>query len=273
MKNDSLISKSIDEFYSKTSEENRLTLGLGPLEFERNCELIQRYLPKKNLNIADVGGGPGIYAEWLTGLGHHVTLIDPVEKHIRQAKKRASQFKSPFKAILGEARHISLPDDSMDLAILHGPLYHLPERADRLAAITEAKRITRPGGCILGFAINFTASALTGLLNGMIHQPEFYTMCQTELTIGLHQPPEGWPGVLPEAFFHKPEALRAEFAEAGLSGFDIIAVEGMIWLDGKYFETRSDPARKSAMMHLLKLTEKEPSALALSPHMMIAGRK
>ena len=211
MKTPGLISKPINDFYSTTSEEDRLGFGLGPLEFERNCELIQRYLPGKDLTIADVGGGPGIYAGWLTGLGHSVTLIDPVEKHIRQAKKRAAQFKRPFTALLGEARKINMADNSAHLVILHGPLYHLQSKQHRIDALFEAKRVLKPGGYVLGFAINFTASTLTGLLNGMIHQPEFYAMCTHEISSGLHQPPANWPGVLPEAYFHKPEQLKAEF--------------------------------------------------------------
>jgi hypothetical protein len=67
-----LISDEIDAFYSGASEETRLKLGLGPLEYERNQELIQRYLPKEICVIADVGGGPGIYAELLYLLGHQV---------------------------------------------------------------------------------------------------------------------------------------------------------------------------------------------------------
>ena len=79
-----LINPEIEDFYSQTSEEGRLELGLGPLEFERNKELISRYLPKKG-KVIDVGGGPGVYSEWMAGLGHEVILIDPVEKHIKQA--------------------------------------------------------------------------------------------------------------------------------------------------------------------------------------------
>src|SRR5947208_831203 len=102
-----LINPDIDNFYANTSEEGRLQLGLGPLEFERNKELIQRYLPNKGI-VIDVGGGPGVYSEWLAGLGHQVYLIDPVEKHIKQANKRSNKTKKPFKSLLGEAQKLEL---------------------------------------------------------------------------------------------------------------------------------------------------------------------
>jgi ubiquinone/menaquinone biosynthesis C-methylase UbiE len=268
----SLISSDIDLFYAGAAEDKRLTYGLGPLEFERNKELIARYLPAGAV-IMDVGGGPGIYAEWLASLGHEVYLIDPVQKHIQQGQKRAAKLKKPFKAILGEARQLDFPDGFADVVILHGPLYHLQSRIDRIKALKEARRVLKQNGVLLGFAINHTVSTLTGLLNGMIHDPQFYAMCQSELTTGMHNPPASWPGILPEAFFHKPGQLMDEVTEAGFTTPEMFAVEGMVWLDSKYFETRSTPEKKEAMMNLLRSTEQNAELLSLSPHLMICGRK
>ncbi|MDB5025252.1 MAG: class SAM-dependent methyltransferase [Mucilaginibacter sp.] len=267
-----LISTEIDDFYAQTSEEDRLQLGLGPLEFERNKDLIGRYLPKKGV-IIDVGGGPGIYAEWLAGLGHRVYLIDPVEKHIKQANKRSARARKPFKSVLGESRKLGLEDNFADVVILHGPLYHLQLKQDRIRSIAEAKRVLKPKGIVLGFAINHSASAIAALLNGFIHSPEIFEMCKQELTSGIHTPPKSMPGILPEAYFHRPGELKTEFGEAGLTYIDTYAVEGLIWMDENYFETRSDPAKKEVIMELIRITENDQSLLSLSPHMMIAGRK
>jgi 2-polyprenyl-3-methyl-5-hydroxy-6-metoxy-1,4-benzoquinol methylase len=267
-----LINPDIDDFYVNTSEEGRLQLGLGPLEFERNKELIDRYLPKKGI-VIDVGGGPGVYSEWLAGLGHQVYLIDPVDKHIKQANKRSNKAKRPFKSILGEAQKIELADNLADVVILHGPLYHLQTKADRIRAITEAKRLLKPDGIVLGFAINHSASAIAALLNGFIHSPEIFIMVKQELTTGIHTPPGNMPGILPTAYFHRPTELKAEFEEAGLTYLDTYAVEGMIWMDKNYFESRSNPEKKERMLELMKITENDQSLLSLSPHMMIAGKK
>jgi ubiquinone/menaquinone biosynthesis C-methylase UbiE len=273
MPSNNLVSSEIEQFYAAAAEDKRLTYGLGPLEFERNKELISRYLRAERSTVIDVGGGPGVYAEWLAGLGHSVLLIDPVSKHIQQAQKRAAKLKKSFKAILGEARSLDLPDNYADVVILHGPLYHLQLRGDRITALKEAYRVLKHNGIMLGFAINHTVSTLTGLLNGMIHDVQFYAMCLAELKSGLHNPPANWPGILPEAFFHKPKELIDEVAGAGFIDTEIFAVEGLVWLDSKYFESRSNPEKKEAMMTLLKSTEQNPDLLALSPHLMISGRK
>ena len=267
-----LINPDIDDFYSTTSEEGRLQLGLGPLEFERNKELIGRYLPKKG-TVIDVGGGPGVYSEWLAGLGHEVILIEPVEKHIRQANNRSAKAKKPFKSILGEAQKLELADNSADVVILHGPLYHLQSKADRIGAITEAKRVLKPKGVVLGFAINHTASTIAALLNGFIHAPEIFNMCMEELKTGIHTPPKSMPGVLPSAYFHRSEQLKTEFEEAGLTYLDTYAVEGLVWMDKNYFESRYNTTKKARMMELMQITENDRSLLSLSPHMMIAAKK
>lgn len=273
MKPNRLINTEIENFYTETSEEDRLMLGLGPLEFERNKDLIQRYLPSSKGTVIDVGGGPGIYAEWLAGFGHIVHLVDPVPKHIKQATKRADKLKKTYQSHLGEARKLDFQDGFADIVILHGPLYHLQQRDERIDAITEAKRVLKPNGIVLGFAINYTASTIVGLLNGLVHDDGIFKMCKEELTTGVHNPPKNIPGLLPSAYYHKPSELRNEFEETGLTYLETYAVEGSIWLDKNYFESRADPKKKDRVLELLKMTENNKDLLALSPHMMIAGRK
>jgi ubiquinone/menaquinone biosynthesis C-methylase UbiE len=149
----------------------------------------------------------------------------------------------------------------------------LQSRADRIKALQEAYRILKPNGILLGFAINHTISTITGLLNGMIHNAQFYAMCRGELNTGIHNPPANWPGILPKAFFHKSQELIDEVLEAGFNNLKLFAVEGMVWLDSKYFESRSDPQKKETMMALLRTTEESRELLSLSPHLMVCGRK
>lgn len=265
-----LIDSSIEAFYAHAQEETRLTTGLGPLEFERNKILISRYLHQR-CHITDVGGGPGHYAQWLSSLGHCVTLIDPVSKHIQQAEKRSKRTNQPFQCLLAEARHLPLPDASQHLVILHGPLYHLQKRSDRIAALMEARRVLRKDGMILGFAINHTASIVAALQSGLIYHSNIFDMCKTELITGIHQPPAGFPGMLPAAYYHRPSVLTAEFEEAGFKPRAILSVEGIAWMDGKFFESWADPDKRRQLLELLELTEKDQDLLCFSPHLMLAA--
>jgi ubiquinone/menaquinone biosynthesis C-methylase UbiE len=268
-----LISKVINDFYNRTSEEERLTIGLGPLEFERNKALIGKYLIDGDCHVVDVGGGTGKYSEWLANMGKKVWIVDPVEKHILQARRRSDKLKNRFSVILGEARHLDIPDNFADMVILHGPLYHLQSKSDRIKAINEAKRITKPGGAILGFAISYTASTIVGLLQGMIHEEGIFEMCRSELTTGEHNAPANMPGILAEAYYHRPQELMAEFEESGLGNIEMHAVEGITWLDKNFFSSRADKTRNGHLLEIYRLTENDLNLISLSPHMMIAGIK
>jgi ubiquinone/menaquinone biosynthesis C-methylase UbiE len=272
MKSSRLINCSVERFYNTANEENRLKQGLGPLEFERNQELILRYLSKKKATLIDIGGGPGHYAQWLAGLGHNVHLVDPVQKHIASARIKSSK-QNFFHCHLGEAQNLHLQNEIADLVILHGPLYHLQEQSQRIKTLDEARRVLKPGGILLGFAINFTATTLASMLSGMLHEPEMFSMCIEELTSGLHNPPQNWPGLLPEAYFHKPGELQLEVEEAGFTFLDMIGVETCVWLEKDYFKSRGNAYRWSNLKRLISITEKEPSLLGLSPHMMVVARK
>jgi len=268
-----LISKNIELFYTNASEETRLNKGMGVFEFQRIKSLIEKYITSPGATIIDVGGGTGKYSGWLAKKGHKVHLVEPVEKHVEIAQNRATTLKTTFFVHLGEARTLNFPNNFADVVILHGPLYHLQKRADREAAIREAKRVVKNGGIILGFAINYAATTLVGLLNGLIHKPAFFTMCKKELRSGIHNPPSDFPWLLAEAYYHRPEELEEEFAEQSLTHLNTCAVEGMVWLDKDYFTSMLNEKKKKTLMKLLRITENDTSLLSFSPHMMIAVKK
>lgn len=273
MNSKNLISRNLELFYNNASEETRLDKGMGVFEFERIKSLIDRYIKSPNSTVVDVGGGTGKYSEWLARKGHKVHLIEPVIKHIEIAQSRANKLRNKFSVNLGEAKKLNLPDNFADLIILHGPLYHLQKREDRLASIGEAKRVLKNGGIILGFAINYSATTLVGLLNGLIHKPTFFAMCKEELNSGIHNPPSDFPWLLTEAYYHRPAELKAEFDEQELIYLNTYAVEGMIWLDKDFFASMSNKEKKKTLLELVYVTENDINLLSYSPHMMIAVKK
>lgn len=273
MSSKQLISRDIEIFYTMVSEETRLDKGMGIFEFERIKSLIERHLLSSPLTIIDVGGGTGKYSEWLAKKGHQVHLVEPVLKHIKIAQNRSRKLKNKFSVHIGESRKLEFPNNYADLVILHGPLYHLQERKDRILTICEAKRVLKNGGIILGFAINYTASTLVGLLNGLIHKTTFFQMCKEELAIGKHNPPDDFPWLLTEAFYHKPQELKEEFMNQELTYLNTYAVEGMVWLDKDFFVNLQHTGRRKTLLELLQVTETDRDLLPFSPHMMIAVQK
>src|SRR5687768_17389593 len=160
-------------FYERGLERDRLTSGAGALEFARTQALLERYLPPSPATIADVGGGPGRYAIWLTERGYSVHLVDAVPLHVEQARLAASALQGAAlaSAEVGDARELGLEDASADAVLLLGPLYHLTERVDRVRVLAEARRVCRPGGVVIAAAISRFASTLDGIREGYLLDP------------------------------------------------------------------------------------------------------
>ncbi len=269
-----LVPTEIDSHYGQGVEAGRLTSSYGSLELLRTQEILTRFLPDPPATICDVGGGPGVYAAWLARLGYDVHLVDPVELHVQQAlEASAAQPETPIASCTqGDARQLAFEENSIDITLLLGPLYHLTDRADRVQALREACRITRPGGLIFVAAITRFASTLDGLSRGFIADPEFQTIVREGLRTGQHRNPNDRDHFFTTAYFHRPEELRIEFASAELTHMQTLAVEGPAGFIQRVTDQWDDPEWRTQVLATIKLIEAEPALLGASPHLLAIGR-
>jgi SAM-dependent methyltransferase len=256
--------------YQKFSEAGRLQTDHGPLELVRTQELIARHLGPPPGVVLDVGGGVGVYAEWLGSLGYEAHLVDLTPEHIEQARESGSRIAT---ATVGDARCIEREDTSVDAVLLLGPLYHLTERAERLAALREARRIVRAGGLLFAAVICRFAPLLDSLAHGFVDDPPFAAILDRDLTEGQHRNPTGDPNYFTTAFFHRPEEVRAEIAEAGLALVDLAAIEGPGWLAKDFAERWNDPPRRKQLLELVRRVEHEETLFGVSMHLLAVARK
>ena len=138
-------------FYARGLEDERLSREEGLLERYRTQELLLRYLPPPLAVVLDVGGGTGHHALWLAARGYEVHLVDPVPLHLEQARRHSAEETAfPLASIRqGDARLLECGSDQADAVLLFGPLYHLPERNDRVQALREAWRVLHADGVLL----------------------------------------------------------------------------------------------------------------------------
>ncbi|MGA8144074.1 MAG: methyltransferase domain-containing protein [Candidatus Acidiferrales bacterium] len=254
--------------YEKTPEDPRLLTGWGPLELARTQELILRHLPAAPRKVLDVGGGSGVYSAWLGSLNYETHLVDIVPTHV----ERARTIPGISSAEVGDARKLANPNASFDAVLFLGPLYHLTDRNDRLAALREARRVLKPGGLLFAAAISRFASLLNGLVEGAVDDPRFVAIVEQDLKNGQHRNTTDNPNYFTTAFFHRPEELRTEILDSGCTVLDLAAIEGPGWLATNFQERWSDQSRREQLLQLIRQVERDPALLALSLHILAIAR-
>ncbi|MBQ9908567.1 MAG: methyltransferase domain-containing protein, partial [Treponema sp.] len=143
----------LEKYYNKFKEDHRLTTRHGIVEFTvsmkhiHDCmELLRGGRENAQIKILDVGAGTGRYSVALSREGFDVTAVELVEHNLEILRGKHENVK----AWQGDARDLHfLSGETFDITLLFGPMYHLHSDQDRLAALNEAKRVTKKGGFIL----------------------------------------------------------------------------------------------------------------------------
>jgi SAM-dependent methyltransferase len=262
-------------FYDAYDEAGRLAALYFPLERARTEELILRHLPNAPGVVYDVGGAAGAYAYWLAAQGHAVHLLDLSPKHVRQAEEAGRTATHPLASIrMGDARALPFADASASAVLLLGPLYHLHERADRLASLREAARVLGPGGWLFAAGISHFASFVDGLRTGdLLDDPAFAKIVENDLRDGCHRNVTRNLDYFTTAFFHRPEELRAEIGEAGFLEPTVFAVEGPAFVLPDFAARWSRPEARETLMRFLRVIETEPAILGASPHFLACAQR
>lgn len=137
----------LEKYYNKFCEDKRLTRRHGQVEYITSMKYIHKYLEdKKDKKIIDIGAGTGRYSVSLADEGYDVTAIELVGYNLGILKSK----NSTVKAFRGNALDLSRFDEnSFDMALVFGPMYHLFKFDDKVQVLKEAKRVTKKCGYIL----------------------------------------------------------------------------------------------------------------------------
>ena len=209
----------VQDFYAQLGEGewSRFDQPLQRVEFMGSMRLIDRYI-SADMNVCDLGCGPGRYSIELLRRGNHVTLVDLTPELLDAAKSRIEReglHADGF--IVADARSVdALPADGFDAVLVMGPLYHL-DGNDRPAVLAQAKRILRPGGIAILTYLNAWGLVRTGVTDF----PARYV--DADFVASLRA-----PGNLGIWHYTTPVAAREELTTAGLSVETYAGLEGFL---------------------------------------------
>lgn len=174
----------LEQYYNKFNEDKRLLSRHGQVEFFVTMKKIEDFLNGKKMKVADIGAGTGRYSEALANLGCEVTAVELVKKNVRTIEERCKDIT----VFQGNATNLkTLPSATFDITLLLGPMYHLFTLEDKLKALEEAKRITKPNGHIfVAYCMNdysvITFAFKEGNLKQVISQNKLDSSFKTHTT-------------------------------------------------------------------------------------------
>lgn len=152
----------LNNFYSNGYvEDDRLTSDkMHYIEFVTTTTYIDKYL-KKGDRILEIGAGTGAYSLYYANKGYQVDAVELVQANVDVMKSKIKHNMN-INAIQGNALDLSMyEDNTFDITLCLGPLYHLFKSDETNKAIQEAIRVTKPGGKIYFAFILFDLTMLS----------------------------------------------------------------------------------------------------------------
>ena len=139
----------VSGFYDQYSEDGRLSRSRhGQLEYHITMNYIHRYAVKGS-KILEIGAGTGRYSVALAKEGMDVTAVELVESNLAILRENSKGMEK-IASYHGDATNLGrFANDTFDVTLCFGPMYHLYENDEVNRAIDEAIRVTKPRGVIL----------------------------------------------------------------------------------------------------------------------------
>ena len=161
------------EHYSNYDEDSRLLPRHGSVEFLTTMRYIEKYI-RPDDRILEIGAGTGRYSHTLARRGYAVDAVELVEHNIDVFRQNTMPEEN-VTVTQGNALDLSVfPDESYDITLLLGPLYHLYTKEDKTRALNEAIRVTKRDGIIFAaYVISDGCLLDEGFLRGNINVREY----------------------------------------------------------------------------------------------------
>ncbi len=253
----------LNSLYGDGREETRLARTRhGQLEFLTTMDCIDRYAPNPCLTL-ELGAGTGAYSLALAQKGYSVTALELVDKNVQILQEKAKDVPN-LKVVQGDALDLgSFADDSFDLTLCLGPLYHLFDPRDMDRVVNEAIRVTKPGGTILAAFLSVHAILYNNYLQRPPHnfQAGLEENFEKDHKTVRHFPEQGFTGFTVEGF----EAL---FADKPVSHIATVSTDGPLELaeDRADFYMTDEDFRLFSVYHLAHC--QDPELLGASSHLL-----
>lgn len=216
---------SILKYYEEYDEDKRLfKSNVNKLEFITTIEKLNSII-KSGDKIIELGAGTGNYSFYYNDKGHEVVALDIVPKHVEIIEQKIKEKNSEkIKTYLGSAIDLSeFSDESFDVVLCLGPMYHLTSVEDQRSCIMESRRILKKDGVLAIAYINKHYILANTMLNNNYLKESFI---EKTLTSGIMKS-EDEGNFWVESNYFTPKEIEKLVDKIGFRKISNIATDGV----------------------------------------------
>ena len=252
--------EQVNAIYELFDEDSRLNHSKAArVEFLTTVRAIEACL-RPGDRILDIGAGAGEYSLHFARKGHEVCAVELAEANIAAFRRKISG-EDRLELRQGNALDLGFyPDESFDIVMLFGPLYHLHDPADREKAIKEAMRVCKAEGKLF-FA--FITNDMVILTEFCYNSRYFLDGDYDKASFRLHD----FPFV-----FASIDRAREMLCECGVKIVREIAADGVSELLQDKINAMDEESYGQYLRYHYYISEK-PEMLGMTNHLLIVGEK
>lgn len=250
----------IQKTYEIFNEDTRLNRSKAArVEFLTNVRYIEKYLTESS-KILDIGAGAGEYSIYFARKGYEVSAIELSENNVKSFRRKLTPA-DKIDLVQGNALDLSrYEDNSFDVVLLFGPLYHLKKNEDKQKCISEAKRVCKPNGKIF---FTFITNDMILLTEFDYNNKYFVEGSYDKVTFRL----EDFPFV-----FHTVDACREVLAEGKIKVLHEVASDCISELLGDKINQMDEYNYQQYLNYHYYICEKK-ELLGMTNHLLLVGEK
>lgn len=246
-------------FYDASNEYSRLSKNKhSQIEYLVTMKYLRETIPQ-NSRILDCCAGAGAYSFELAKY-HKVVAGDLSEKHINQMWQLQEEC-----PMLEEIHQLDVcdmsifEDESFDVVLCMGALYHLFNKEDQMKAIRECVRVCKKQGILVFAYLNKWGSFYNGLINNLKPMDLLYTEYDSQ----KHE----------DIFYRTTPTEVDEMCKSfDLSCLHNVGIDHLAYLSSERIDAMNDAEYERFLEYQMKATN-EPNIAGVSLHGLWIGIK
>lgn len=257
-------------YYANFDEEQRLTCqNITRIEFDTTVNQLSEFT-RSAKKLTELGAATGRYSLYYARQGVDVTAVELVPELVEQLNSKAMQQAANIQ--IHEANATAVPfilNNSQDVVLILGPLYHLQKQEEREAVLSEANRILKPNGVLAVAYISrfFVAGLLAKMSSSFVTPDVLMTLSET----GLVTNPDV-DAFFRTGYFATPAEIESLAESRGFSVLKHIATDGFGRYIGQEINGLTEEQYQSWLTYHLSVCG-EPSLLGSSNHGLVIAKK